>query len=136
MTYKLRVVSPEIIEAIEFLEDNQPIPRTVFMYPEGNYRLFPVDHEWYLGYFLRDFWRADNDKRIAILNCHRIGAIVIKKHLVAPVDKQITNLGVYPTYFVRQIDKDPRFPKVFENKGVVIYEVPQVHQRCSDFKYW
>ena len=93
------------------------------MYPEGNYRLFPVPHEWYLGYHLRDFWRADNTTRIKMLQRYKIGAVVIKKHLVAPVDKEITNLGVYPDYFVKDIQKDSRFQKVFGNSSVVIYSI-------------
>ena len=94
------------------------------MYPEGNYRLFPVPHEWYMRYHLRSFWRADNDLRAAVLHQFDVGAIVIKKHLIAPVDKNITNLGVYPDYFVRQIKADKRFKKVFANDAVLIFQVP------------
>ncbi|MHA1369903.1 MAG: hypothetical protein ACTSRA_09350, partial [Promethearchaeota archaeon] len=53
-----------------------------------------------------------------------IGAVVVKKHLVAPVDPEIINLGVYPDYFVRDLRNDSRFKNVFENDGVVIFEVP------------
>jgi len=123
-TWQLRSVSPGLKEAITFLEENPPTPRTVFMYPEGNYRLFSVDHRWDLNYHLREFWRADNDLRIAILQRFGIGAIVVKKHLIAEVDEAITNLGVYPTYFVRQIDQDPRFKKVFDNPAAAIYLIP------------
>ena len=123
-TYKLRQVTPEIRDAIQYLDHNPPSPRLIFMYPEGNYRLFPVRHEWYLGYLLREFWKADNDDRIKMLNKFGIGAIVIKKHLIAEVDPEIINLGVYPTYFVRDLENDPRFEKVFENNGVIIYRVP------------
>ncbi len=123
-TYKLRVVVPEIQEAIDYLGTHPPHPRSIFMYPEGNYRLFPVPHEWYLRYYLRDFWRSDNTKRLAILNRYKIGAVVVKKHLVASVDKEITNLGVYPNYFVRDLKNDSRFKKVFENREVAIYTVP------------
>ncbi len=123
-TYQLRYVSPEIREAIGYLKNSPPNPQKVFMYPEGSYRLFPVPHEWYLNYYLRDFWRADNDTRIEILVRNKVGAIVIKKHLIASVDESITNLGVYPDYFVRDIEKDRRFVKVFENKDITIYTVP------------
>ncbi len=122
-TYSLRQVFPELKEAISYLADNPPAPARIFMYPEGNYRLFPVPHEWYLGYHLRDFWRADNTTRINMLQRYKIGAVVIKKHLVAPVDKEITNLGVYPDYFVQDIKKDSRFQKVFGNSRVVIYSI-------------
>ena len=81
------------------------------MYPEGNYHL-------------REFWRADNNRRLAMLRHFQIGAIVIKKALIAPVDAHITNLGVYPDYFVKQIRKDKRFRAVFENSGVLIVELP------------
>lgn len=124
-TYELRDISPELRESIHFLEKRPPEPRLVFMYPEGNYRLFPVRHEWYMGYGLRDFWWANNDVRIAMLQGFGIGAVVVKKHLVADVDAAITNLGVYPTYFVRDLHNDPRFVKVFENQGVVIFRVPE-----------
>ena len=71
------------------------------MYPEGNYRLFPVPHERYLHYYIRKFWQADNDSRIKTLQEFVIGAIVIKKHLIVEVDSSITNLGVYPAWFAK-----------------------------------
>jgi len=77
-----------------------------------------------LGYLLREFWTSDNDNRIKMLNKFGVGAIVIKKHLIAEVDPEIINLGVYPTYFVRDLEDDPRFEKLFENNGVIIYRVP------------
>lgn len=123
-TYRLRLVSPAIKEAINFLDKNPPSPLRVFMYPEGNYRLFPVFHEWYLGYRLREFWRSNNDKRISMLHEHEVGAIVIKKHLISSVDSKITNLGVYPVEFVEDIKRDMRFKKTFENGEIVIYLVP------------
>jgi len=123
-TYKLRQVTPEIRDAIQYLDHNPPSPRLIFMYPEGNYRLFPVSHDWYLGYRLREFWKADNDVRIQMLHNFGIGAVVIKKHLIAEVDPEIINLGVYPTYFVRDLENDPRFEKLFENNGMIIYRVP------------
>ncbi|WP_446007933.1 DUF2304 family protein [Candidatus Electrothrix sp.] len=125
-TYKLRQVSPELKEGISWLQKHPPYPAKVFMYPEGNYRLFPVPHEWYMNYHLREFWRADNDLRRAILRNFNIGAVVIKKHLIAPVDQEITNLGVYPDYFVQEIEQDDRFHTVFENKALRIIRVVQV----------
>ena len=122
--YHLRGVSPGITAGIEYLKTHPPYPGIVFMYPEGNYRLFPVRHEWYLGFRLRDFWRGDNDLRIQMLHKFRIGAIVIKKHLIASVDEAITNLGVYPTGFVRDLQEDSRFAKVLDNKDLLIYHVP------------
>jgi len=94
------------------------------MYPEGNYRLFPVPHEWYLGYRLRDFWRADNDKRLAMIRQYGIGAIVVKKHLIAQVDEEMTNLGVYPIQFVEDLRVDKRFVKSFENDDLLIFLPP------------
>jgi len=122
-TYRLRQVTPELQEAISYLRKTPPVPGRVFMYPEGNYRLFPVPHEWYMNYHLREFWRADNDLRIAILRNFDIGAVVVEKHLVAPVDQEITNLGVYPDYFVREIEQDDRFHKIFENSGLAVYAI-------------
>lgn len=123
-TYRLREVSPDLRAGIDYLRDHPVAPRTVFMYPEGNYRLFSVPHDWYLGYRLREFWKGDNDVRIAMLHEHGIGAIVVKKHLIAPVDEAITDLGVYPDYFVRDIKADPRFRKVFDNPEIAIFLVP------------
>ncbi|MCW5198261.1 hypothetical protein VU06_00750 [Desulfobulbus sp. F3] len=123
-TYNLRQVSPALQEAIAWLQKNPPMPPKVFMYPEGNYRLFSVPHEWYLKYHLREFWRADNDLRLEILRRFGIGAVVIKKHLIAPVDEQITDLGVYPDYFVKDIRNDERFFKIFENSAVIIFQIP------------
>jgi len=123
-TYLLRNVSPGILAGIEFLKKNPPKPATIFMYPEGNYRLFPVPHEWYLGYRLRDFWRGDNDKRLEMLRQYGIGVIVVKKHLIAQTDEQITNLGVYPDTFVTDLRVDGRFSKPFENNDLVIFQPP------------
>ena len=122
--YDLRNVSSELKDAISFLQKNPVEPPLIFMYPEGNYRLFPYAHDWYLNYKLREFWKGDNDARIEMLQKQGIGAVVIKKHLIADVDDTITNLGVYPTYFVRDVEKDKRFRKVFDNRNVVIYRVP------------
>ncbi|MCI5130881.1 MAG: hypothetical protein D3904_05015, partial [Candidatus Electrothrix sp. EH2] len=123
-TYKLRQITPELQEAIFWLQEHPPVPAKIFMYPEGNYRLFPVPHEWYMNYHLREFWRADNDLRLEILRRFHIGAIVVKKYLVAPVDKNITNLGVYPDYFVQDLQHDDRFYTVFENKDILILKIP------------
>ena len=123
-SYDLRNVSNGLWEAITYLKKNQVSPPQIFMYPEGNYRLFPYPHDWYLGYKLREFWKGDNDTRIGMLKNHGIGAVVVKKHLIADVDDAITNLGVYPTYFVRDVEKDKRFRKLFENKDAVIFKVP------------
>lgn len=126
-TYQLRVVPPGIVAGIEYLK-LQPLhptePRSIFMYPEGNYRLFPAPHEWYMGYQLREFWRGDNDKRLEMLQEYGVGAIVVKKHLIAPVDEEITNLGVYPPQFVADLRADKRFVKSFENDELVIFLPP------------
>jgi hypothetical protein len=122
-TYKLRALSPELQEGIRYLREHPPTGN-IFMYPEGNYRFFPTQHEWYLGYLLRDFWKADNDVRLKLLEKFNISLLVIKKYLIAPVDEEITNLGVYPIEFVREINIDPRFKKVFENKQLIIFQVP------------
>lgn len=123
--HSLRNVSADLRESIAYLENTEIKPSRIFMYPEGNYRLFPYEHDWYLEYRLREFWQADNDKRIDMLRRFHIGAIVIKKHLIAEVDPNITNLGVYPVSFVRDMEQDKRFKKIFENEAVVIYRVPQ-----------
>lgn len=138
-TYELRNVSSGLREAISYLQENplppsliltytvgkgRLYPSSIFMYPEGSYRLFPIRHDWYLNYRLREFWKGDNDMRIRMLQQFRIGAVVIKKHLIADVDDAITNLGVYPTYFVRDLEKDSRFKKLFENSDVVIFRTP------------
>lgn len=94
------------------------------MYPEGNYRLFSVLPEWYMNYKLREFWKADNDMRIRMLNQFGIGAVVIKKHLIGEVDEDIINLGVYPSFFVKDLRNDSRFENVFENDGILIFRVP------------
>ena len=122
-TYQLRAITPEIQDGIEFLENHKPSGH-IFMYPEGNYRFFPVQHEWYLGYRLRQFWRADNDERIKLLKKFKVSTIVIKKPLIAQVDEQITNLGVYPIFFVKEIEEDSRFQRIFDNNQLVMYRVP------------
>ena len=121
-TYRLRALTPDIQKGINYLQENPPAGH-IFMYPEGNYRFFPAQHEWYLGYRLREFWRADNDERIRLLKKFKISLVVIKKHLIAPVDKEITNLGVYPIQFVDEISTDPRFEKKYENSQIVIYAI-------------
>jgi len=122
-TYRLRALTPELQEGIRYLQEH-PSKGYIFMYPEGNYRFFPAQHEWYLGYRLRDFWKADNNQRLSLLRKFNISMLVIKKYLIAPVDEEITNLGVYPEEFVREINLDPRFKKVFENKQIMIFQVP------------
>jgi hypothetical protein len=122
-TYRLRALTPGLQAGIQYLREHPPKGH-IFMYPEGNYRFFPAQHEWYLGYRLREFWRADNDERIKMLNKFGVSLLVIKKHLVAPVDESITNLGVYPTQFVDQIASDSRFAKTFENDQLLIYRIP------------
>jgi hypothetical protein len=122
--YRLRLITESTMEAIHFLEKHRFSPRTIFMYPEGSYRFFPAPHEWYLGYRLREFWRSDNDHRLEILKEFNVGSILIKKHLVAPVDKEITNLGVYPPEFVHEIAGDARFGKIFDNDQISIYSLP------------
>ncbi len=121
-TVQLRSVSDELKEGIAFLGEHLPEPRRIFMYPEGNYRLFPAPHDWYLGGHLREFWLGDNDTRIGILARRRVGAIVIKKDRVAHVDAEVSNLGVYPDYFAAQLDADARFRRVFDNDALAIYE--------------
>jgi hypothetical protein len=122
-TYRLRAITPAVQEGIDFLYKNPPSGR-IFMYPEGNYRFFPTQHEWYLGYQLRDFWGGDNDTRIKMLKRFNVGAIVVKKHLISPVDDDITNLGVYPPWFVKDIKQDSRFVKLFENRDLIIFSIP------------
>ncbi len=119
---RLRQVSPAMKEGMVYLRNHPPRFNRVFMYPEGNYRLFSVAHDWYLNYHLREFWRGDNEFRLKLLDRQNIGAIVVKKHLIEPVDQEITNLGVYPDYFVKQIEADARFRKTFDNAALAIYE--------------
>jgi hypothetical protein len=123
-THQLRQVKPGIWEAIEYLEEHPPDPGRVFMYPEGNYRFFPVRQTWYLNFTLRDFWQDDNDGRLARLHEHGVGAIVVKKYLVGRLDEEMNRLGVYPVSFVKDIEGDPRFRKVFENEDVKIFNLP------------
>ncbi|MCI5194399.1 MAG: DUF2304 family protein [Candidatus Electrothrix sp. AU1_5] len=127
-TYTLRQVSPELKAAIAYLQQAPPVSGKIFMYPEGNYRLFPVPHEWYMNYHLREFWRADNDLRLKILRRFHIRTIVVKKYLVAPVDENITNLGVYPDYFVQEIQQDDRFHTVFENNAIRIVQISDIKE--------
>lgn len=122
-TYRLRALTPGIQQGIQYLQENPPTGH-IFMYPEGNYRFFPAQHEWYLGYRLRQFWRADNNERIRLLKKYNVSLLVIKKYLIAPVDKHITNLGVYPVQFVEEIATDARFIKKYENNQIIIYSIP------------
>lgn len=128
-TYSLRAVSSDFQEAIDYLSEHPFVPPKVFMYPEGNYRLFSVPHEWYLGYRLRELWRAENPQRIRMFDQFGVGAILVKKKLVAEVDQEITNLGVYPTSFVADLETDKQFRKVFDNKEIVIFLPPYVTEK-------
>lgn len=121
----LRTVSPELKAVIAYLRAQPPTPNQIFMYPEGSYRLFPSPHQWYMNYRLRELWRADNDGRMALFHTYEIGALVIKKHLIRRVDAAITDLGVYPDTFVRDIAADPRFKLGFENAAAIVYRVPE-----------
>jgi hypothetical protein len=123
-TYKLRHIPAGITQAIAFLKANPPNPPRIFMYPEGHYRFFPVMHDWYLGNRLQEFWTADNDARLEILRERKIGAIVVKTARIGKLDKQATNLGIYPDTFLRDINRDKRFHKVLQNGEVIVYTVP------------
>jgi hypothetical protein len=59
-----------------------------------------------------------------MLHEFRLGASVIKKNRVGPIDSQMHNLGVYPDFFVKDVAGDPRFVNVFDNAEVTIYLVP------------
>jgi len=125
-TWQTRRVPSGVIEAVNFLKQH-PLEtgrNRVFMYPEGNYRLFPCGHEWYFSWRIKEFWKADNDGRIRMLHEFRLGAIVIKKYRVARIDPGMSDLGVYPDFFVRDIEGDKRFTRIYENSDVVIYLVP------------
>lgn len=122
--YQLRHVDRGIQEVIAYLREQPPRSNRVFMYPEGSYRLFPCDHTWYMEYRLRDFWKMDNDARLVLLKDEDVGAIVIMKKRVGVMDPGMTNLGIYPDFFVQQIASDPRFVHEFENADAVIYRVP------------
>jgi len=123
-TYRLRHVPPGLLSAIGYLRAHPPAPRTVLMCPEADYRLFPVPVDWPLDTGLRDLWKGSNETRLGMLHARHVGAIVVKKRLIAPVDEAITDLGVYPDYFIRDLEADARFRKVFENPDVAIYLVP------------
>ena len=122
--YNLRHVPGGVLAAVEYLKANPPAPNKVFMYPEGNYRLFPCGHDWYLDYWLKDFWKANDDIRIRMLHRFKLGAIVVKKYRIGKLDPEMNNLGIYPDSFVRDIDSDRRFKKILDNRDVVIYAVP------------
>ena len=121
--HKLRHVSFGMKEGIRVLENASLERSKIFMYPEGNYRLFPYQPVWYLDNRLKDFWRETNEERMVILNACNIGAIVVKKHMVAPIDPEMHNLMVYPPEFVSEIGTDPRIERMFENDAVIIFKV-------------
>lgn len=125
-TWQTRHVPKGVIEAANFLKQH-PLEtgrNRVFMYPEGNYRLFPCHHEWYFSWRIKEFWKADNDGRIKMLHEFRVSAIVIKKYRVGCMNPGMDNLGIYPDFFVRDIENDKRFAKIHENSDVAIYLVP------------
>jgi hypothetical protein len=125
-TWQIRHVPKGITEAVQFLQEH-PLANgrgKIFMYPEGNYRLFPYNHEWYFAWRLKEFWKADNDGRIRMLNDFGVSAIVIKKNRVGRIDANMNDLGIYPDFFVRDIENDNRFTKVYDNSDVTIYLVP------------
>lgn len=122
-TWELRHVPEGVISAIDYFRANPPPFNRVFMYPEGNYRLFTCEHDWYMEYALKDFWRGDQNVRLAMLKDRKIGAVVIKRHLVGQIDPEMNNLGVYPVQFVSDLEKDSRFRKVMENGDVMIFLV-------------
>jgi ALG3 protein len=119
-TYQLRTLPVEMLEGIRYLAAHPP-QGNIFMYPEGNYRFFPIKHEWYLGYRLRDLWRNDNDRRLELFRRYNVGAVVVKKRLIAKVDEGITNLGVYPPEFVEDLRGDGRFKITFENNMLLVF---------------
>jgi hypothetical protein len=123
-TYQARKVPATIEAAIQFLKKNPPDPPRIFMYPEGNHLLFPVPAEWYFNWHLREFWGADNDGRLQMLHQYYVGAVVIKKDRISQTGREPVSLGAYPVHFVNALKNDPRFERIFENEGVIIYRVP------------
>ena len=122
--HQLRNIPQGVIEAIDYL-DNHPDPiESVFMYPEGSYRLFPVPHEWYFNNRLQEFWLSDNDHRIEMLNQYNLWGIVIKKYLIGTIDPEMNNLRIYPDFFVEQIKADDRFQLEYSNDDIDIYTIP------------
>lgn len=124
-THSLRHIPAGLQETISAVESHLPMGGTVFMYPEGSYRLFTVKHDWYLGYELRDLWRGDNDSRIKLFEKYGINAVVVKHHLVGEIDEDMHNLGVYPQFFVDQLKEDSRFPVLFQNDYATVFGVPE-----------
>ncbi len=123
--YELRQVPPGLRELVAYLRAYPPPGTKVMMYPEGSYRLFPQPHNWYLGGRLGEFWGADDDTRLAMLQRGNFGAIVVKKHLVTDDERTIANGGGYPRAFVRDLESDPRFVRAFDNAYATVYLVPQ-----------
>ena len=120
-THSLRSLPDGLKAGIHFLETQAPSPERILMYPEGNYRYFPVEHEWDMDYGLQAFWGMPMEDRIKMLEAHQVGGVVVKKHLIAPVNDPKKDLGVYPPAFVEELKNSPAFEKVFNNEYMTIF---------------
>lgn len=137
-TYSLRHISPQQQEVITFLKNNKIPGNYIFMYPEGNYRLFPYQHIWYLSLdvkamhqhrngilhnmpTLSEFWQSPPENILQALEKRGIGALVIKKHLIRDLPLDTTNMGIYPLEFTSNLDNYPFLTKKFSNSYADIY---------------
>jgi hypothetical protein len=117
----MRAVSEELKEGIRFLRESPPEPERVFMYPEGNYRLFSVEHDWYLDYAIQDFWTMTETEQLAVFRRRNIGGVVVKKHLIGPVRNPRRDLGSYPPEFVDSLRNSSSYQLVFENDELIVF---------------
>lgn len=123
-TLSLRRISPGMQECIAFMESIKGHYNGYFMYPEGHERFISGGVHWDLQYEIRDFWREGNDDRLKRLRRLGVDLIVIKKARIRDVGPGTPDLGAYPFSFVRDIESDDRFEKIFENNAVLIFRVP------------
>jgi len=122
---EMRTVSEGVRDGIQYLESSLPSPARVFMYPEGNYRLFPASVDWYLGYAIQDLWSMSEVEQVQLFKQRNIGGVVVKKHLIAPVLDPRRDLGSYPPEFVERLRNSSFYETVFENEDLLIFYIKE-----------
>jgi len=120
---RARSISPAQREVMALVEESVPATEPFFMYPEGDYLLWPREALWYLpGHDSERLLTARRaDEAVAILKRNDLRVLVIKKHLIR--FRPYAPASGYPPKFVDLLNSSSAFRKVFENSNFVVYEV-------------
>ena len=119
----IRTPSAELKETLEFFKENTGKNETlegrkVLMYPEANFRFFPLEVVWANVHI--EMEKASPEQRPDIIIKHNISYVVVKKYLLNDADNDLDRLTGFSRRFVREIVDDPLLTVVFENRQFIV----------------